>query len=105
MVSVWYSKFRTITVGDARLKVIARNEAEEAAKERIAFKKAESQRKKEEYRAGVESRKLERLVKKAEKEAEKEAHLAELAWLLEMGEKPPRRRRKRPIEPENEAEI
>jgi hypothetical protein len=71
------------------LKVIARNEAEEAAKERLALKKAESQCKKEEYRAGVESRKLERLVKKAEKEAEKEAHLAELARLLEMGEKPP----------------
>jgi hypothetical protein len=42
----------------------------------------------------VESRKLERLVKKAEKEAEKEAHLAELARLLEIGEKLPWRRRK-----------
>jgi hypothetical protein len=71
------------------LKVIARNKAEEATKECIAFKKVESQCKKEEYRAGVESRKLERLVKKAEKEAEKEAHLAELAQLLEIGEKPP----------------
>ena len=66
-------QFGTITVGDARLKVIARNEAEEAAKECIALKKAESQCKKEEYRARVESRKLERLVKKASKKAEKEA--------------------------------
>ena len=49
-------QFGTILVGDARLRVATRNLEEEAAIEAIQARKAESRRKKREYREGVEKR-------------------------------------------------
>jgi Skp family chaperone for outer membrane proteins len=83
-------QFGTILVGDARLKVIAQNEAEERAKEALRLKK-NLQRKKQEYKEGVAKRKAERIAKKAAQEAEKAAKIAELAQLIaEGGPNPPK---------------
>ncbi len=56
-------------VGDARLKTIARNLAEEAAIDAMEARKAERLRKRREKEEGLASRKAEREAKKAEKEA------------------------------------
>ena len=57
-------QFGTILVGDARLRVIAQNEAEEPVKEALRLKK-NLQHKKQEYKEGVAKRKAERRAKKA----------------------------------------
>ena len=74
--------YGTILVGDARLRTMTRNLEEEARVEAIQAKKAESLRKKREYREGVAKRKEEREAKKAEKLAQKQARAAELASLI-----------------------
>jgi hypothetical protein len=75
-------QFGTILVGDARLRTMTRDLEEERKIEALAAKKAESLRKKREYREGVEKRREERLVKKAEKQARKDARDAQLASLV-----------------------
>ena len=60
-------QYGTILVGDARLRTMTRNLEEERRVEAIEAKKAESRRKKREYREGVAQRKEEREAKKAEK--------------------------------------
>jgi hypothetical protein len=75
-------QFRTILVGDARLCTITRDLEEKAKIEALAVKKAESLRKKREYREGVEKRCKERLAKKAQKQAQKDARAAQLASLV-----------------------
>ena len=60
-------QYGTILVGDARLRTMTRNLEEERRVEAIEAKKAESHRKKREYREGVAQRKEEREAKKAEK--------------------------------------
>jgi hypothetical protein len=62
-------QFKTILVSDARLQTITRNLEEEHKIDALAAKKAESLRKKREYREGVERCKEEREAKKAEKQA------------------------------------
>jgi len=76
-------QFGTILVGDARLRTATRNLEEERRVDALAAKKAESLRKKREYREGVERRQEEREAKKAEKQARKQAKSAELASLVQ----------------------
>ena len=78
-------------VGDARLKTIARNLAEEAAINALEACKAERLRKKREKAEGIASQKAECAAKKAEKEAQKAARVAELAALVAA--KPPKKAR------------
>jgi len=61
---------------------MTRNLEEEAKIEAIQNKKAESLRKKREYREGVTKRKEERAAKKDRKLAEKQARMAQLASLV-----------------------
>ena len=75
-------QFGTILVGDARLRTMTRNLEEERRVDALQAKKAESLRKKREYREGVEKRREEREAKKAEKLAQKQARAAELASLV-----------------------
>ena len=60
------AQYRTILVGDTRLRTMTRNLEEERRIEAIKAKKAESCHKKREYREGVEKRKEEIEAKKAE---------------------------------------
>ena len=75
-------QFGTILVGDARLRTMTQNLDEERRVDALQAKKAESLRKKREYREGVEKRREEREAKKAEKLAQKQARAAELASLV-----------------------
>ncbi len=88
-------QFGTILVGDARLKTIARNLEEEAKIEAIQARKAESLRKKREYKEGVAKRKKERLEKKAAqleaKQAKKAAQAEVLVSLLSTNPRKTRR--------------
>ena len=77
-------QFGTILVGDARLKTMARNTAEEARKVALHKKKEDSQRQKREKAEGVAERKLERLAKKEAKLAEKAAARARLMDLISL---------------------
>jgi hypothetical protein len=78
--------YRTIYIGDARLKAIARNKAEEAAIEAIYIRKEESLRKKTEKAEGVARRKVERNAraeaKQVEKATKKTARLARLSQIV-----------------------
>jgi hypothetical protein len=60
-------QYGTILVGDARLRTMTRNLEEERRVDALQAKKAESLRKKREYREGVEKHREEREAKKAEK--------------------------------------
>jgi hypothetical protein len=75
-------QFETILVGDARLRTMTRDLEEERKIDALAAKKAESLRKKREYKEGVEKRREERLAKKAEKQARKDTRMAQLASLV-----------------------
>lgn len=75
-------QFRTILVGDARLRAIVHNEHEEAEIERIRAQKEESLLKKQLYKEGVDAHKAERLAKTVEREAKKAARTAQLAQLI-----------------------
>jgi len=77
-------QFGTILVGDARLKTMARNTAEEARKVALHKKKEDSQRQKREKAEGVAERKLERLAKKEAKLAEKAAARARVTDLISL---------------------
>ena len=76
-------QFGTILVGDARLRTMTRNLEEERRVEAIQAKKAESLRKKREYREGVEKRGGEREAKNAQKLAQKQTRAAEMASVLQ----------------------
>ena len=61
---------------------MTRDLEEERKIDALAAKKAESLRKKREYKEGVEKRCKERLAKKAEKQARKDARTVQLASLV-----------------------
>jgi hypothetical protein len=75
-------QFGTILVGDARLRTMTRDLDEERRVDALQARKAESLRKKRQYREGVEKRREEREAKKAEKQAQKAARAAQLASLI-----------------------